>query len=128
MLDEWYSPKEITFTRDQVLWILRHLEMMREGNYPPEPSSGYTEPLGKKRTRRGAYFETPCVIVAEVDWRLERTGIDGKLLLAEVKAEYTYFSQEAWTALNYISGWKRKKTPYSQWKASRNYYKKVIKH
>ncbi len=123
MVDEWYSYSEFTFRRDQILWILRHAELLRSGKWPPEPkSTGYTDPgIRRKGVKREPAFVKPAVIIGEIDWRIKRTGVDGKLLLAEVDAGYELFSDEAWRALNYISGWKRKRMSYMAWQKQRKH-------
>ena len=122
MLDEWYEPKTITFQRDQVLWILRNLDMLEVGQYPPNPegSSYIDAPISKRQVKRHAYFEMPVSIAAEVNLRLERTG-KGQLLMAEVMAGYTLFSDEAWQVLTYISGWRRKQMDFKSWVKQRKY-------
>lgn len=128
MQDEWFSYGQFTFQRDEVLWALHNANLFREGKWPPQNiTSGYIDPgIRKKGVKREPAFVKPAVIIAEIDWRLERTGVDGKLLMAEVDARYERFSDEAWAALNFISGWKRKRMSYNQWKADRK-YKKAIK-
>ncbi len=123
MIDEFYSYGQFTFKRDEVLWALRNADLFREGKWPPQNiASGYTDPgIRRKGVKREPAFVKPAVIIAEVDWRLERAGVDGKLLLAEVQAGYERFSDEAWSALNYISGWNRKEDTYPAWKAKRKY-------
>lgn len=122
---EWVSPGAVTFTREQVLWLLPLLPDLIKGEYPPEPiDSGYIDvPIGKRGLKCRAAFENPCLIAAELEMRLEKTGVDGKLLLAEVGAGYTMFSDEAWLALKFISGWRRKKN-YIVWQKQRRYRKK----
>jgi len=126
-MDNWYSPKEITFHRDQVIFLIRHLELLSEGVYPPNPSElGYSEaPITKKgRSKVGAYFETPVGLAAEIKIRLKQTGADGELLIEELKADYLLLSYKARTALNYISGWQRRwmkpqNISYAEWKEER---------
>ena len=124
-MEEFYSYSEIQFRRDECLWVLRNAESFSEGKWPPEPfESGYIDSgVRRKVVKREPGFVKPKVIIAEIMWRLERTGVDGKLLIAEVKADYELFSDEAWAALNYISGWKRK-AGYSAWKAKRKWRKR----
>lgn len=126
-MDEWYSYGQFTFKREQVLWALRNADFFREGKWPPQNIvTGYTDPgIRRKGVKREPAFVKPEIIIAEVDWRLEKTGVDGKLLMAEVDAGYERFSDEAWRALNYISGWKRKEDSYSAWKAKRKWRKKI---
>ena len=148
-MDEWYSYGVFHYSRDEILWALYYREILGRGDYPPMPpefmtyeyskedkkwvkvkrKSSYVD-LGikRRRTRPGANFEDAGCIIGEINKRLELTGrnglhIDAKLLLAEVDAEYERFSDEAWTALNYISGWKRKKD-YVGWKKQRRYRQK----
>ena len=127
MTETWWAPREIFFRKDQVLWLIKYLSMLIVGIWPPEPyGSSYTDaPGGKRQRRHQACFETPCQFAAEIEWRLGRTGTDGKLLRAEIKTGEVYLSQESKDALNYCSGWKRKKTPYASWLSSRVYYKNV---
>jgi len=135
--DAWFSPKAITFNREQILWLISVLPILRGGEYPPEPidSSGYTDaPLGKKGKLRKAYFETPTGLAAEVDIRIEKAGIDGGLLEAVYGAEFqdkasimrhwaNILRAEAKTidqccrrALAYITGWQRKPCNYSEFR------------
>ena len=121
MNDLWFAPREILFTREQVLWLFEHLPSIREGNWPSRPSN-YTEPNVQKSPSRYAPFETPIQIAAELLVRLENAGQDG----AMCKMEFVYGEPEetiarhwrlpTWTverriarALNYCCGWRRKK-------------------
>ena len=127
-MEEWYNYGEFNFKRDQILWALRNAELFRSGKWPPQNiESGYTDSsIRRKGVKREPAFVKPEIIIAEIDWRIERTGVDGKLLLAEIQAEYELFSDEAWRALNYISGWKRKKMLYVNWLKQRKHRNKVI--
>jgi len=117
----WYSPREIKFTRQQVLWLIRNLPALREGSWPAEASSYTDIPIGKRSGKNKAYFETPAEYAAEVESRLERAGIDGLILEAiecwdkseQSMASYLRLPAEvirsrANMALGYISGWRRK--------------------
>jgi len=130
MTDIWYEPREIIFSREQMLWLISWLLVLIEGNWPPNPQgSGYTEAPNVQHSRsRHAYFETPCQIAAEVEWRLKRTGIEGKLLVAEIRLGLMLeeLQPESRRALNYISGWRRRKTPYRVWLAKKRYRKYTI--
>ena len=128
-MDIWLPLREIIFTRDQVLWLLPYLSMLQEGQYPLNPQgTGYVDaPMKKLRVKASAYFTRPVEIAAEIDIRLEKTGIEGKLLVAEARVDMRIneLSPEARTALNYISGWRRRKLSYSAWKKQRKYHRKV---
>ena len=76
-----WQPWEIRFTREQVEWLLPHLEEMRRGQYPSEgQDTGYYDVPIKHHPSGHAPFETPCMIAAELDMRIERCGSDGILL------------------------------------------------
>ena len=127
-MDEWYSYGEFQFRRDEILWALRNADLMREGKWPPQNiPTGYIDPgIRRKGVKREPAFVKPAIIMAEIDWRIKLTGVDGlhidaKLLLAEVEAGYERFSEEAWGVLNYISGNKKRLMSYPDWKKQRRY-------
>lgn len=127
-METWFAPSEINFSREQMIFLILNLKLLAHGTYPPDPKgSGYIDPpVNTKRKKKRAPFETPAQLYAELTFRLQQTGLSGKLLVAEVGAGYTFeeLSRESRTALNYISGWARRKQSYSQWKADRQYKKK----
>ena len=129
MTDEWYAPREINFSPEQVLWLISYLPLLKEGLYPPSPhASGYTDALSSRRSRRhNAYFETPCQLAGEVEVRLSRCHRDGLL----VEARYLWDKDDEYLcrcfdlterelgrcigrAIRYISGWKRKRRSYRE--------------
>ena len=120
MAKDWYSPGEILFQRDEILWVLQYIELIEKGDWPPDfKETGYTG--GKKGRRFGpAYFETPVIISAEVKRRLDAAGEDGKLLFWQVKAGITTFDDlesESQCALNFMSLWDFRKRPaYYSWR------------
>ena len=129
-VDLWYSPAEIRFTREQMIFLILSMDLLSQGAYPPDSKgTGYTDPaiLSKAKSHK-APFETPIQFHAELKSRLDKTGTDGKLLVAEVRAEYTFgeLSREASTALDYISGWRRRKMDYTSWKKQGRYRGKTL--
>ena len=126
-MDRWYSPREIIFSRDQVLFLLENLTLLRKGEYPPDPAnSGYTgNDRGSISTH--APFETPCQFAAEIDSRLDVTNLYGKLLLAEINAGVPLWelSKESRLALNYCSGWRRRRMSFSDWKRTKLYRQRL---
>ncbi len=123
---DWYSPSEIHFKREEILWVLQYIEMIEEGNWPPDfKHTGYTG--GSKGKRFGpAYFEVPVTISAEVSRRLDMTGADGKVLFWQVQAGETIYESleyEAQCALNFMSIWDFRKRPaYSKWRKNWRYH------
>jgi len=83
MAENFYSPREIHFSRKTARWVIQNLGSLRGGYWPPEASS-YIDitPIGKKTSGRQAAFVTPVECAAEITDRMERCGIDGLILLA----------------------------------------------
>lgn len=124
----WFDYGAIRFCPYQILFIIANSDILLSGNWPPNPdSSSYTDPAIQSALKPEAYYTKPEEILGEVERRLSRTGINGKLLVAEVQAGYSELSPEARDALMYVKGWEKKDTSYSQWRSSRKYYKKVTK-
>ena len=130
MIDkEWYSPGDIIFSRDQIIWIISNMDIIESGRWPTDfKVTGYT---GSKKGRRfgPAYFEVPCSISAEIKRRLKLTGKDGKILYWQVRAEgvtrFEDLEPEAKMALNFISLFDFRKRPsYYVWKKNWKYYRK----
>ncbi len=138
-MEEFYAPSDITFSREQMLWLIENRELLHEGKWPPQHiETGRTD----KQVGHSAPFEVPIIHIAEVTDRLEQVDgirdeinhrltaakVDGKLLLAEVDAGKTIseLSYESRTILNYISGWKRKKMSLSDWRKQWRYHHKQL--
>ncbi len=134
-MEYWYSPSNFSFKRDAILWAIGYLTILRDGEWPREPrETGYYGNMQNKQVNKEAKFIKPASIAAEIDIRLEKCGTDGLLL------EYTYTNGgqdrpyliphiakllniveehvdlRCNRALSYISGWKRKKVPYSTYR------------
>ncbi len=134
---DWFSPRQITFSREQMVWLIENREILQEGKWPSEHiETGYSGGKGKT-VGHSAPFETPIIHIAEVNDRLDAitelearltaASFDGKLLVAEIESGKTIseLSFEARTALNYISGWKRKRMSLSDWRKKYRYRYKM---
>lgn len=130
---DWWPPNQIIFSVRQVIWLLINWTTLRDGCWPLDSkATGYEDgtmacviKMGRSR-RRGqrAPFELPCQVYAELSGRLDQTGVDGKLLLAEVQAgvvDMESLQYESKRALKYLLGRDKKALSYSQWKAQRAY-------
>lgn len=131
---DFYSPSEISFSKPQVVWLLKHLAIIRVGSWPSDyKETGYTG--SKKGTlHHRAYFETPVSIAAELDHRIEQAGVDGILLefvcsvdpADKVQLEYHIaqamrlelndIDRRIETALRFCSGYHRKSRNYRQFR------------
>ncbi|MDD5081757.1 MAG: hypothetical protein PHU08_00145 [Dehalococcoidales bacterium] len=131
---EYYEISEIKPCHNQALFCLSFLDDLHEGSYPP-PSSGYVDQtMREKRVPKGAYWETPVILAAELSKRLDKTGTDGKLLIREIEncllrgidPQKHHYESESWTALCYVVGVDQKKSSYNHWKAAREYRRKQV--
>jgi len=123
----YYEPYEIQFCRLQMLWLLAYLPILKDGRYPPGAATGYVDMhLESNRSPAvRASFETPAGLAAEVEVRLDRCGLDGVILKAitlwgeppdklagklNMTCEDVLRRRER--ALQYISGWRRRRITY----------------
>lgn len=120
----WWKPSDVKFTRDQVRWLIFMLPILKTGRWPRDPNQNTTDAFGKSQTVSfHAPFENPCMFAAEIEQRLERTGLSGKLLYYQLRNDCTWVELEkaAKDALYYCCGWRRKSTPFTIWKSQRVY-------
>jgi hypothetical protein len=132
---EYYETYEVQFCRFQMLWLLANLLILKDGRYPPGTASGYIDlHLESNKTLTGrASFETPVGLAAEVEIRLDRCGLDGVILKAVVmwgeapdrlakglKMEYQDVLRRQERALQYISGWRRRRITYKDFCSHQN--------
>lgn len=124
----WIAPGLIYFNREQVVWLIEHLDLIGAGKWPVPPAGNYIDPLcGVHSINRNAYYEIAIWYGGEIHKRLGKCGKDGVTLVEEIELGCrTTFSTAAESVLKYMIGKKIKKTPYSQWCASRDYYYKRI--
>jgi hypothetical protein len=123
---EWFNYAEIRFCPYQVVWIIQFAETLKAGRWPKDPNMA-DDNQGGKNIKTEAAFTKPILIIAEVESRLGRTGINGKLLVAQIQAgrEFSNLDKEAWDALLYVKGWKQKPESFPVWKKKRKWYQKV---
>ncbi len=121
---DWYPLGVIRFCRPQMLWLIEC-----DGVYQDSRSSGYTriDPTIKSQPRQTAPFEKSSQITAEVEARLAKCGIEGKLLQEEVQngKQLDDFMRcrdcglpycPSLQVLNYISGWRRRRQSFKDWR------------
>lgn len=109
-----FTYADIKFCRIQMLWLLLHLKELGEGQWP-ESIKASDLPWVNKPLRSEGYFAKAAAIAGEVSWRLSKTGVDGKLLQAEVETGHDELAYEARRALNFISGFRRRRQSYKTW-------------
>ncbi len=126
----WYHYGEIRFCLFQILFIIENEESLERGDWPINPDgSSYIDPNIKTGFGSEAYYCKTVEIIAEVNYRLARTGVDGKLLREQVLrgVEYNDLDPEARSALMYMKGMRRKRMSYKAWIRKRRYENKVTK-
>lgn len=128
MSKDWYSPGEIRFQRDEMIWLVSWLGFLENGKWPPEhKETGYTGSHTSSGHR--APFEDPSGFAAEVNCRLRTTGEAGEALVDEIQGgitDYEGLCSPAKRALNYISGWRRRKSSYKAWAKQAKYRQQTI--
>ena len=139
--EEWWAPRDIFFTQEQILWLLRHLYRIREGYWPEEHrETGYEYRGGKPSGRKHASFEAPAAIAAELEYRMEKCGVDGLIMEYIVLADHMDMDvvdqklahylhttpvdirRRFRLALKYCRGWWRKKVSYRRYCIQRQSY------
>ncbi|MGA2669971.1 MAG: hypothetical protein ABSF21_00920 [Dehalococcoidia bacterium] len=129
---EWFNYAEIRFCPYQVVWIISCATTLRAGRWPQDPDNS-SDNVGQRNIKTEASFTKPILILAEVEFRLRRTGIHGKLLVAQIEAGrgLETLDAEARDALMYVKGWRQKDMPFNAWLKQRIYrrndYQKVVK-
>jgi hypothetical protein len=129
---EHYSPADIRFSREQMIWLIEWLDVLEDGKWPPDPKeTGYIDtPGGSGNKSSRSPFETAAQIFAEVTDRLKQTGEAGVTLVWEIQhglEVYELLSPPAKRALNYISGWRRRRMDFSSWMRQNRYRGNEVK-
>ena len=128
---EFYSVEDIRWCSYQVLWLIEHFfELNSGGIYRYEiewPDTLARElPSIHRFVQTSAYFTKTIEVIAELAVRLKKLGRSGELLLAELQAGMEHnLTGEAQMAFYYITGERRKKLDYPQWKANRKRHKNM---
>lgn len=127
--DTWFSLGEIRYTRPQIIYLIRHFDLLLDFVWPSDHKiSGYSGQKGRARGH-SAPFEKVAQIMAELTSRLDRVGRDSLLLLIVYSKdlEQQYYIRDFLSkclridaveldkridnALRYISGkWARKRS------------------
>ena len=116
---EWFGYQHIRFCPTQVFFLLKYDEILR-GHGWPIPDDTAPGGMGSQNLSE-ADFVKVSVILAELDQRLERTRLKGEVLRAQCRyvTQVEYLGESARDALYYVSGDKRKKSPFTTWLAKK---------
>lgn len=133
---EWYSFREIRFTQEEITWVLCNAELIKAGEWPPEPiTSSYTAlPSIRKGGGKNARFTKPIEVIAEIERRLEHCGLDGllaylyysygfdeNLLSKYYRLEPGEVKHRIGAVIWFISGWNFYMRPYRRFNVYRAY-------
>ncbi len=142
-MKNWYSYASFKFTKAQIKWGEANIVTLRNGVWPPShKESGYVGEPYKKRVSHEGSFVKAASIAAELDYRIEKCGVDGLMLeflyafdsadelfvmehMAQcLNLERKEVTQRIRNALYFVSGVGRKTGIYSQYiKDGRRYLK-----
>lgn len=122
---DYYAISQIRYCRPQLFFLIENLDLLQDGIYPDAHiETGYTDnvdPCVQRQVSHGTGFVDAALIYADVSSRLRACRRDGQTLEHEIKIVhldyYEILSPAAKSALNYISGWRRRKMRYSVWLA-----------
>jgi len=145
MIEDWFSYGTFSFTASHNYWAILNWAWFEKGEWPSMPDEFMTdeydkvqrkwikvlrskgtyieEPLTKRLIKAEGSFVKPAIIKAEIVRRLKRTGIDGRMLIKDIQLGLSMdeLEPESKDSLKFISGWRYKRMPYSQWKKQQKY-------
>jgi hypothetical protein len=124
-IEQWWAPRDIRFSLEQVKWLVGYLPLLREGKWPSDTSVQVeSERTGSGNSVKSrAPFESAAMVAAELDQRITACGLDGWLVKAvfgwgEDSVSLGISDEELYRrvghCLKYVSGWQRKKTTYRE--------------
>lgn len=122
-----FCPRQIYFIIENFLLLEKDNFVIKDSGWPADPTSPRPDESVyiTKRVSKEAKFCKPMEIVAEVRNRLSKCERNGKLLVVSIMGGLAMenLPGDAWLTLLYISGWRRKRISFSQWryKRERNY-------
>jgi len=134
MIEVWFSPGAIKYTKQQILWMLTFIDLIGEW-LPEHKETGY---IGRsKHIKPFGYFVPSVETMAELKVRLDATGDDGKLVIERYHLEIDELDLadkhrlDYWDvisridkAIKYCSGENRKRLSYKAWQISRGIYQR----
>jgi len=123
---EWFNFLDIRWCPFQVVFILQHRETLLSGHWPQDPYNS-DDNVGQKTFKTEASFVKPELVIAELESRLERCGIQAELLITQIEDGRTLsnLSDGARQVLMYVKGFRRKEIGFKKW-LRRVYHQKGV--
>ncbi len=121
---EYYPCYAIHYTWEQCIWMIINILPLDAGKWLTDPrETGY---IGSSHLpSQHAPFETAAMVSGELQARLKRTGLAGKLLVVTLQAGMP-LDYDSKMALAYCCGKRRKLQKYSEWKRTVEYRRRSI--
>ena len=112
----WFHYGEIRFCPLQVLWIIEYRGELASGHWPKDPDSS-DDNSGQRRIKTEATFTKSILILAEVEQRLQKAGIQAELLVTQIEdgRDIDMLSEGAYEVLMYVKGNNRKRIGFKRW-------------
>jgi len=123
---DWFNFAEIRWCVYQIIWILQFKETLLDGRWPQDPNTSDDNSSGQRAVKTEASFVKPELVIAELEARLDRCGIQAELLVtqAEDGRSLSNLSPGAREVLMYVKGFRRKNIDFKRW-LRKVFYKKV---
>lgn len=118
---EFWSPKDVDFSRECIEWLLSNYDLLKQGVWPPEhKETGYTGDSSSRLSDR-VKFQSPIEMVVEIDMRMKLLTktqymvvwlccVDGHSIdeaASRMGLHYSLVEECREKGLNKISGWRR---------------------
>ena len=137
MSEVWFSYGSIRYSLEQIFFLLENKSLLESGHWVPRHiETGYIGSSKGRKYNTEGYFVKAVVIIAELNLRLNATGLDGILVVERYnhgydegeladryKMDYYEVIDRLNSALSYCRGSKRKDTSYENYKYHRDYQK-----
>jgi hypothetical protein len=92
----------VIFDRAGVDWIVNYAQELKRGEWPEGVSSDYPPSVNRTRSAR-AYFENPCLVIAELEIRVKRCGLDGFLVEEKISGkDEEQIARERFLSVDYV--------------------------
>ena len=83
-------------------WIVKHAQELRSGIWPGDMFYEYVEFRGKRVSCR-ASFENTCLVIDELDTRVQHCGLDGYLVEEKMNGNNEKeIAQKRWLSENFV--------------------------
>ena len=82
-----YTPQTLRYDRAGVDWIVCYAQDLREGRWPGGLHSDYLDTPVSSGISNRASFENACLVIAELEIRVKRCGLDGFLAEAKINGK-----------------------------------------